>query len=88
MTDHNKHRGNTYSGLEVHQKIYENCENMKMVVYKKLNISFTNADSLMNKYSKFMNTILLRKKKPAVTGIVEVKPKNCKNLPLISVGRI
>jgi len=50
----------------------------------KLNVIFTNADSLMNKRTDLEVFISQQLHKPDIIGIVEVKPKNGKDLPQLS----
>jgi len=53
-----------------------------------LRVLFTNADCLMNKRSELENLLSQYSEIPDVIGIVEVKPKNCKELPTISEFQI
>lgn len=55
-----------------------------MKVVNGLRVLFTNADCLMNKRSELENLLSQYSEIPDVIGIVEVKPKNCKELPTIS----
>ena len=62
---------------------HESCQVEKTNV-NKLNVLFTNADSLMNKRTDLEIFIGEQLHKPDIIGIVEVKSKNSNDLPQLS----